>query len=229
MKDSHWNRLGLTGYTQDKLRWRIASVEKNERKTLEKGIGDLRLFEGDVELLLAASKALGLGRVDIQGSDGAWIVKGQLTEEGRYFLGMLEEKKIVVNLVDPAPQLLRDVLAAATRPFMVSGFYLLDPQTYAAINKKEVLLAVKFDPSDVAGCVERLEEMKEALGDTDNLILSVTSTRDIDEAKQDLYVRLIKNGWTAEEIGSSRRGRRRRGSGEPPRGIAGDSLTVLGQ
>ncbi|MCP4452894.1 MAG: hypothetical protein GY809_15640, partial [Planctomycetes bacterium] len=229
MKDSHWKRVGLKGYSQDKLRWRIASVDKDPRRTMEMGIRDLKPFEGDVELFMAASRALGFGRVDIQGSDGAWIVDGKLTEDGRYFLGMVEEKKIVVNLVDPAPQLLRDVLAAATRPFMVSGFYLLDPQTYAAINKKEVLLAVKFDPSDVAGCAERLEEMKAALGDTDNLILSVTSTNKLDEAKQDLYVRLIKQGWTKEEIGSSRRSRGRRGSGERPKGIAGNSLSVLGQ
>ncbi len=229
MKDSHWKRVALKGYSQDKLRWRIASVDKDPRRTLETGIRDLKLFEGDVELLMAASRALGAGRVDIQGSDGAWIVKSSLTEDGRYFLGMMEEKKIVVNLVDPAPQLLRDVLAAATRPFMVSGFYLLDPSTYKAINEKDVLLAVKFDPDDVAGCAARLEEIKAALGDTDNLILSVTSTRELDEAKQDLYVRLIKKGWTKEEIGSSRRSRGRRGSGELPKGIAGDSLSVLGQ
>ena len=229
MSGSHWNRENLTGYSQDKLRWRMASVEEKPRKAVEKGVRDLKLFDGDVELLVAASEALGFGRVDIQGSDGTWIVKGQLTEEGRYFLGMMEEKNVVVNLVDPAPQLLRDVLAAATRPFMVSGFYLLDPSTYKAINEKQVLLAVKFDPADVAGCIERLEEIKVALGDTDNLIVSVTSTNKLDEAKQDLYVRLIKNGWTKEEIGSSRRGRRRRGSGERPKGIAGDSLSVFGQ
>jgi hypothetical protein len=229
MSGSHWNRENLAGYSQDKLRWRMASVDKQPRKTIEKGISDLKLFEGDVELLMAASEALGFGRVDITGSDGTWIIKGRLTEDGRYLLGMLEEKKIVVNLVDPAPQLLRDVLAAASRSFMVSGFYLLDPSTYHMINEKQVLLAVKFDPDDVAGCASRLEEIKAALGDTDNLILSVTSTNKLDEAKQALYVRLIKNGWTAEEIGSSRRGRRRRGSGEPPKGIAGDSLSVLGQ
>lgn len=226
VKESDWRSEELKGYTQDKLRWRIASLEKDARKTMQAGLKELSLFDGDVELLLAACKALGIGRIDVKGSDGEWIVKGQLTENGRYMLGMLEENKIAVNLVDPMPQLLRDVLAAARRPFIVSGFYLLDPQIYDAINKKQVLLTVKFDPGDVEGCIERLETLKAALGDTDNLVLSVTSKAGLDEAKQDLYVRLIKKGWTAEEIGDDNRWRRMRPGSK---GIAGGNLSVLSQ
>ena len=226
LEESDWSRINIDGYSQDKLRWRIASVEEKPRKTLEAGISDLKIFDGDVELLIAASDALGFGRVDIKGSDGEWIVKDRLTENGRYALGMMEENRIVVNLVSPPPQLLRDVLASASQPFIVTGFYLLDPQTYEQINKKNVILGVKFDTSDVEGCIERLEKVKKALGDTDNLVLFATSTRDMDEAKKDLYTNLMKNGWKTEEVGSAgaRRGLGRSTSGT---GIAGGNLSVL--
>ena len=108
----------------------------------------------------------------------------------------------------------------------MTGFYLLDPQTYEQINKKNVILGVKFDTSDVEGCIERLEKVKKALGDTDNLVLFATSTRDMDEAKKDLYTNLMKNGWKTEEVGSAgaRRGLGRSTSGT---GIAGGNLSVL--
>ncbi len=66
---------------------------------------------------------MGFGRVDIHGSDGVWVDKGQLTRRGRYDLGMLEEEGIVVNLVGPSRTLLRGMLRAATRPFVVTGYY----------------------------------------------------------------------------------------------------------
>jgi hypothetical protein len=226
LEGSDWKCIDINGYNQDKLRWRIASVEEKPEKTLEVGIGDLKLIDGDVELLIAASDALGFGRVDFKGSDSQWISKGQLTENGRYALGMMEEHRIAINLVSPSPQLLRDVLSAATRPFIVTGFYLLDPQTYEQINKKKVILGVKFDPEDVNGCVERLEKAKAALGDTDNLVLCVSSTEGLDQAKQDLYMALMKKGWKAEEVGSAG-GRFRRGRGMFGKGITGGNLNVL--
>ncbi|MBN2182450.1 MAG: M20/M25/M40 family metallo-hydrolase [Sedimentisphaerales bacterium] len=226
LEGSDWSCIDIEGYSQDKLRWRIASIEEKPEKRVEVGIPDLKIFEGDVELLIAASDALGFGRADVKCSDGEWIAKGQLTELGRYTLGMMEENRIVVNLVSPSPQLLRDVLANATRPFIVTGFYLLDPQTYEQINKKKVILGVKFDPADVDGCIERLEKGKAALGDTDNLVLYVTSTENLDDVKRDLYMRLMKNGWKSEEIGGAG-GRRRRGRGPTGTGITGGNLGVL--
>lgn len=226
LQGSDWTCIDIDGYSQDKLRWRIASVEDKPEKRVELGIPDLKIFEGDVELLIAASDALGFGRADIKGSDGEWIVKGQLTEHGRYALGMMEDNRIVINLVSPSPQLLRDILANANRPFIVTGFYLLDPQTYEQINKKKVILSVKFDPADVEGCIARLEKAKAALGDTDNLVLYVTSGQNMDEGKQDLYMRLMERGWKSEEIGSAG-GRRRRGRAPSGTGIAGSNLRVL--
>ena len=231
LETSAWTCSDLNDYSQDKLKWRIASVERKPQKRLESGISNLKVFDGDAQLLITASDALGFGRVDIKGSDGEWIAKGRLTENGRYALGMMEENRIVINLVSPSPQLLRDVLESATRPFIVTGFYLLDPQTYEQINKKKVVLGVKFNPADVNGCVERLETAKAALGDSDNLVLIVTSTEQLDQAKKDLYVALLKNGWKPEEIssaGGGGRGQRGgRGGMAGGTGIAGGNLSVL--
>jgi hypothetical protein len=224
LKGSAWSYLDIKGYSKDKLRWRVASVEKTPRKTLETGINDLRIFQGDVELLTAASDALGFGRVDIKGSDGVWIVEGRLTRKGRYALRVMEENNIVVNLVSPYRRLLRAVLATATRPFVVTGHFTLNPNICDQINKKKVLLGVKFDPDDVEGCVERLVKAKAALGDSDNLVLFVSSTEGLEEAKKALYISLSKKGWQADEIGGV--GSRRRGRGRSP-GIAGGNLSVL--
>jgi hypothetical protein len=226
LEGSEWRRIDLEGYHQDKLRWRIASVEERPRKSLGTGVANLRLFNGDMDLLLAAGEALGIGRVDVIGSDGQWVRDGELTEKGRYFIGMMEEHGTVVNLVSPPPQLLRDVLAAANRPFIVTGFYLLDPQTYDAIKKKQVLLGVKFDPADVDGCIERLERARTALGDAGNLVLVITTTDGLDKAKQELYKRLIEKGWQPDEIGRDRRGRAR-SRGARPTGIAAGNLSAL--
>ena len=219
LKDSAWSHVGIEGYSPDKLRGRMATVEKKPQKTYSKGIQDLRAFDGDVELLIEASNILGFGRVDIKGSDGEWIVKGRLRRNGRYALRMMEENKIVINLVSPSPGLLEAVLDTATRPFIITGFYDLSQQLYDRINEKNVLLGVNFDPADVAGCVKRLDRAKAFLGDTDNLVLFVTSTEGLDEAKQALYVSLIEKGWRPDDIGSqSRRDRK---------GIAGGNLRIL--
>ena len=225
LDDSDWGIVDIGSADREKLRWRVAAVDEKPRKALEKGVRNLRVFDGDTELLVAASEALGFGRLDIHGSDGAWIDGGQLTRQGRYDLGRLEEEHIVVNLVSPSLPLLRGMLRSATRPFIITGYYHLTDRLCELINQKKVLLGVEFDPQDVEGCVERLVKAKAALGDSDNLVLYVTSTEGLEEAKQDLYVRLIKKGWKPEEIGSARRGRPR--DRERPTGISSGNLSAL--
>lgn len=224
LEGSAWSYVDIDGYSQDKLRWRVAASEEKPERTLKNGIKDLRGFEGDVELLIAASEALGFGRVDITGSDGVWVAGGRLTRKGRYALGVMQENEIVVNLVSPSPQLFRAVLDTATRPFVVTGYYRLNSRLCDQINEKDVLLGVKFDPIDVNDCVERLVEAKADLGGSDNLILYVTSMEGLDEAKKTLYMSLIKRGWEANEIAGARS--RRRGN-ERRFGISGGNLSVL--
>jgi hypothetical protein len=225
LQGSDWSIVDIDANDQEKMRWRVASVDEKPRKTLDKGINDLRVFAGDAKLLVAASEALGFGRIDIYGDDGAWIDKGRLTRQGRYDFGLLDEEGITVNLISPSLPLLRAMLIRATRPFIVTGYYRLNKRLCELINQREVLLGVKFDPRNVDGCVERLEKAKATLGDSDNLVLYLTSTEGLDEAKRDLYIKLIKKGWKAEEIGSARRRRSR--SRERPTGISAGNLSAL--
>jgi len=59
----------------------------------------------------------------------------------------------------------------------IEWMYTLNPAICDLINEKKVLLGVKFDPDDVEGCVVRLVKAKAALGDSDILVLFVTSTQ----------------------------------------------------
>jgi hypothetical protein len=223
LKDSNWRYVGIAGLSQEQLRGRIASAKQNKGKSLEQGVKDLSVFAGDVELLLAASDAFGFGRVDIKGSDGHWVKQGRLTREGRYALDMLQTKGIAVNLVSPSPRLMGSMLKNAIRPFLITGFYRPSQQLYDRLKAKGAVLGVEFNPKDVESCVTQLQRAKAGLGSSENLLLYVTGTADLDKAKQALYVSLIKKGWKAEEIGSSRISRRR-GSAS---GIAGGNLNVL--
>lgn len=218
LEGSAWSYVDIDGYSKDKLRWRIAAMEEKPKKNLNVGIRDLDVFQGDVELLVAVSDALGAGRIDIKGSDGVWIKEGKLTRKGRDALQVIQDNKIVVNFVRPSRQILRAALATATRPFLVSGFHSSNLGIYEKIKDKKVLLGVDFDPADVETCVKRLGIAKGVMGSADNLVLFVTSTEGLDEAKKALYISLIKKSWKAEDI-SSGRGRRT--------GIAGGNLSAL--
>jgi hypothetical protein len=132
---------------------------------------------------------------------------------------MMEENKIVINLVSPPPQLLEAVLETATGPFIITGIYDLNQQLYNKINEKNVLLGVKFNPAEVDDCVKTLDRAKAFLGDTDNLVVVITSTEGLDQAKQSLYVSLIKKGWQPDDINSQNRRERK--------GIAGGNLHIL--
>ncbi len=226
VRDSAWRAVELDADSQDKLRWRIASVKEKPRPSLAKSVAVSKVFAGDTELLLDAAAAFGCARVELQRSDGVWVQQGRLTRQGRHLLGLLEEKRITVHLSSPSPTLLRGVLRAATRPLIVTGVYELNERLCDQINEKDVLLGVKFDPKQVDACVKRLEALKLALGDTDNLILQIRSSAGLDAAKQALYVSLIKEGWTPEEIGDSRRWRERSGM-KRTSGIAAGNLSAL--
>jgi hypothetical protein len=174
-------------------------------KSFNRGISDLAPFEGDTDLLLAAAELVGFGRLDVEGSDGVWVAGGHLTDRGREALGAMEANGIALHLASPSAALLSEVLAAATRPFIVSGSYEVTPAMAAAINEKGVILAVPMDPANVGRTIARLEELKALLGDTDNFVLSVTSEAGMDQAKTALYLGLLDKGWTPAEIAGDRR------------------------
>jgi hypothetical protein len=130
----------------------------------------------------------------------------------------LEENNIAVHLSSPTEDLFRSVLALASKPFIVSGDYAVAPDMVEPINAKGVVLAITVDPAQIETAVSEISGMRTLLGDTDNLVLSLTTTELADEAKTALYMGLRENGWAHTDIA----GQRRAGGG-----ITGGNLSVF--
>jgi len=175
---------------------------------------NLKLFEGDVKLLVMASDLLGFGRIDFKADE---FTEGQISIEGRQAFKTLEDNNITLHLIDPTEAVIDSMLTAATRPFIITGTYTIHEDMFDRINEKGVLLGINFDPKNVADCIERLENAKECLGDTDNLVIFLTATEGLDDAAQKLYDGLKQAHWPDEEI----IGRRGRG------GVFGGNLGIL--
>jgi hypothetical protein len=188
------------------------------RKTFNRGISDLALFEGDTSLFLAAAEFIGFGRLDIAGDDGHWFSDGNITAKGREAIGFLEENGLWFHLVSPSQNLFNEMLTLASKPFIVTGDYSITASMIDQINEKGVIVGITMDPSDVDKCVTDLEAMKVQLGDTDNLVLCATTDEGIDEAEAAIYRGLLEKGWEHSEIA----GDRRAGGG-----IAGGNLRVF--
>jgi hypothetical protein len=149
--------------------------------------------------MTVAHSILSFGRIDVKGDDGVWFDKG-LTENGRKALAAMEDSSIVLCLVNPSVENFIDVLDSASKPFIVAGISEFDTTQIAQINEKKVLVTVDFDPKDVDGCLSNLLKMRDQFGDSDNLIINLFSTEALDDPKQDLYIKLIKAGWSKKEI-----------------------------
>jgi len=175
------------------------------KKTFNRGTSNLAAFEGDTSLLLAAAEFIGFGRLDIEGDDGHWVSGGSLTADGRRALGVFEENNIWVHLASPSESLLNEMLTLSSKPFIVTGDYSITPSMVDQINQKGVVVGVTMNPLDVNACISDVEGMKLLLGDTDNLVLSVTTDRGVDEAKTALYMGLIEKGWAHLDIAGDRR------------------------
>jgi hypothetical protein len=174
-------------------------------RTLYRGVNDLSTFEGDVDLLVAAAQLIGFGRVDIADDDGYWVVDDGLTVAGRRALAIMEQENIVVHLADPSQALMREMLSAATRPFVVTGDYSIGAEMVEAVNEKGILVGITFNPADVRGCISEILATRALLGDTDNIFLTLTTDEGLEEAQKALYMGLIAEGWTNTEIVGDRR------------------------
>jgi hypothetical protein len=175
------------------------------KKSFARGVNDLSLFGGSLDLMVAGSDVIGYGRIDVEAEDGTWFSGGRLTSQGRAALTAMEENNIFLHLKSPSESLFRDVLGAANRPFLVTGEYTIGAGMVDAINEKQVVLGVTFDPTRVDDCVVQLDGTKAMLGDVDNICLCVTTMDGMDEAKVALYMGLIEKDWTHEEIAGARR------------------------
>ncbi len=176
-----------------------AQAAPQPRVTL--GVRDASLFEGNIALLETTATLLDFGRVDVVRDDGIWF-DGGLTQKGREAIKAMEAANIAVNLVNPSARLLADMLDAAAKPFMVTltGSNAVEAALIARMNQKNALMALECSPTDIAGCVHRLENAKTQFGDVDNLILSMNPAAPNDDAKKELYLALVRNGWTRDQI-----------------------------
>lgn len=182
---------------------------------------DSWFFAGNTALIDVAAKVYNVGRVDVR-SDGTWF-GATVTDRGRDAIKSFEANGIVMNLVNPPKVLVLDVLANAKRPFIISGLTTMpDAELAQQIKAKNLLVAVEFDAANPQATAAKLIEFKKLAGDSGNLLLT---TRDVpagrnpyaemaaagerprtmsplEQAKQQLYLTLIKAGWTRDEINS---------------------------
>ena len=183
------------------------------------GVADLKPFGGDLRLLELAAELHGFSRLDIHGDDGVWIVDGKLTDAGQKAVKQLEKLDLVIHLVSPTEALFDEFLAAAGKPFLVTGKYSLDESRADRVVQKGVLLGVDLDPKKVDEFLVRVNEVKNQLGKRELLVINLTSSEGLDEAKRPLYLGLLEQGWAPREI----RGTRRRTGG-----ITGGNLGAIG-
>jgi len=187
-------------------------------RSVYRGIDDVEMFE-DLELFFAASEFLGFGRVDFDGSMfGDEPPSEDEASEAMAVFSRMEEEGIVIHLKNPPTGVTGWFADSTSRPFIVSGDYQIQADEVAKINERGVLFAVTMNPDNVDACIADLNRMKALLGDTDNLVLSITDESDLDTATKALYMGLIEAGWTHAEIAGARRGQG---------GIAGGNLGTL--
>ena len=178
---------------------------------------DVSAFGGNEAMIDLAARQLGVGRVQVVGSgDGTWSGQNGLTERGKSALKAFEGAGVVLQLVSPPARLLADMLDNAKKGFIVSGMTTVPDAALAKkVSGKNVVVAIDFDASAPQAVAARLIDMKKALEGSGNLLLTtdervvaspmgdvVQTPRQkmVDAAKQQMYLALVKAGWTKDEI-----------------------------
>ncbi len=174
------------------------------KKSLTRGATGLAVAGDDAKLLTLLIDYHGVGRADITGDDGTWIVDGRLTDQGKAALKTLEENGVIVRLVSPGENLIDDMLSAASKAFIITGEYEIPEKMVDRLNSRRVRFGIDCDPKDVGGFITRLEEMKTRLRERRDLFLLLTATEGLDQAKGQLYLGLIDKGWARNEITGNR-------------------------
>ncbi|MFZ5517990.1 MAG: M20/M25/M40 family metallo-hydrolase [Candidatus Zhuqueibacterota bacterium] len=169
------------------------------RSNISTGLAGAQLFNFDVNYMLVAQKTLEFGRLDVAGDDGRWFDKG-LTECGAKALKTMQDSSIVLHLIRPSQETLSSVLQNAEKPFIISGVTEFDSNQLALINEKKVVVTLDLDPKNTDKFIADLNALTAALGDKDNIIINALSEDSLDAAKQAVYMKLFKDGWTKQDI-----------------------------
>jgi hypothetical protein len=173
-------------------------------------------FAGNPVLIDVTAKLLGVGRVEIPApGDGTWFTATEVTERGRAAVKEFERSGVVLQLKSPSDPLVDSMVEAASKAFIIDGMsFLPDAALAKKLTEKNVLLTVEFDADAPQVVASRLLALRQALGGSSNLLLVQgpspalpldpaavkATTRKVDEAKQAMYLTLIKAGWTRDEI-----------------------------
>jgi hypothetical protein len=178
---------------------------------------DVSAFGGNLAMIDTAAKPLSVGRVQVAGSgDGTWFGPNGVTDRGKEALKVFETAGIVLQLVNPPAKLLDSMLDNAKKGFLVTGITTVPDASLAKrISDRNVVLAVEFDAAAPQAAAARLVELKKALNGSGNLVLTTQERavatpmgnteqsprqKVLDAAKQQLYLALVKDGWTKDEI-----------------------------
>jgi len=176
---------------------------------------DLYALAANPAFIPVAAKLYGISRVDVSSSESA-VFTASGGDRGRELLKAFEENNVFLNLVNPPKATVADLLDVAKKPFIISSWVTMpDADLAQKIKAKNVLVAIDFDASNPQAVANKLIEFKKLAGDSGNLLLT---TRDLpagrgetppsagarmsalEQAKQQMYLALIKAGWTKDEI-----------------------------
>jgi hypothetical protein len=173
-------------------------------------LNDVSALGGNPALIGIAANLMTIGRVDVKPNETRWFTSSGLTEAGKAALKEFEASGIVLNFINPTRALLDSLLDNAKRGFLVSSVVIpIDDGLAMMMKGKNVVLAVAHDLSQPAALAGKLIELKKLFGGSDSVVLVSADTtlpadpkeiRKIDEAKQQMYLPLIKAGWTKNEI-----------------------------
>ena len=170
------------------------------RKSLTRGVASLRAIGTDLRLLDLAIDFHGMGRVDVSTDDELWFKDGKLTDAGKQLISALAERQVVIHLVSPTPEILKEMAAAASKPFVVSGDYQLADDVIDPLKRLGCPLGVTLNPEKPGEFLARVEQLKKQLGERKLLFAMLHDTKKLDDVKQSLYIGLLDRGWAHDEI-----------------------------
>jgi hypothetical protein len=178
---------------------------------------DVSAFGGNVAMIDLAARMLSVGRVQVVGvGDGTWFGSSGVTDRGKEALKAFEGAGIVLQFVNPPARLLDSLLDSAKKGFLITGMTTAPDGALARrITERNVVVAVEFDAAAPQAVATRIIDLKKTLNGSGNLVLTTqertTATamgnteqsarqKMVDAAKQQLYLALVKDGWTKDEI-----------------------------
>ena len=177
---------------------------------------DVSALNGNAALIDVAAKVLSIGRVEVFNPDATWFAASGLTDRGKAALKEFEAAGVVLQFHNPAARLLADLLDNAKKGFIVSNYATVPDAALAKkMVEKNVVLTVDFDATAPQAVAARLIDLKKVLGGSGSVVLTTNERvvrspmgdtpasprqKIVDAAKQQMYLALVKAGWTKDEI-----------------------------